>query len=56
MNVNRRNFLRGATAGGAGAALTGGVLIGGAYADARGDTVATGRNDFPSTALTTRAC
>lgn len=35
MNVNRRNFLKGAAAGAAGTALTGGVLIGGARADAR---------------------
>jgi deferrochelatase/peroxidase EfeB len=35
MSVSRRNFLRGAAAGVAGTALTGGVLIGGAHADAR---------------------
>ena len=34
-NVNRRNFLKGAAAGAAGTALTGGVLIGGARADER---------------------
>jgi deferrochelatase/peroxidase EfeB len=34
MNVSRRNFLRGAAAGAAGTAVTGGVLIGGAHADA----------------------
>ncbi len=34
-NVNRRNFLKGAAAGAAGTALTGGVLIGGAHADER---------------------
>ncbi len=34
-NVNRRNFLKGAAAGAAGTALTGGVLIGGAQADER---------------------
>src|SRR5580693_1908101 len=34
MNVSRRNFLRGAAAGTAGTALAGGVLIGGARADA----------------------
>jgi deferrochelatase/peroxidase EfeB len=36
MNVSRRNFLRGAAAGTAGTALAGGVLIGGARADAGG--------------------
>jgi deferrochelatase/peroxidase EfeB len=35
MNVNRRNFLRGTAAGAAGTALTGGVLIEGARADAQ---------------------
>lgn len=35
MNLSRRSFLRGAAAGAAGATLTGGVLIGGARADAR---------------------
>jgi deferrochelatase/peroxidase EfeB len=35
MSVSRRNFLKGAAAGTAGTALTGGVLIGGARADAR---------------------
>jgi len=35
MTVSRRNFLRGAAAGAATTALTGGVLIGGAHADAR---------------------
>ena len=34
MNVSRRNFLKGAAAGTAGTALAGGVLIGGARADA----------------------
>jgi len=33
MSVSRRNFLKGAVAGSAGTALTGGVLIGGARAD-----------------------
>ena len=33
-NVSRRKFLRGAAAGAAGTALTGGVLLGGARADA----------------------
>ena len=35
MSVSRRNFLKGAAAGSAGTALAGGVLIGGARADAR---------------------
>ncbi len=35
MSVSRRNFLMGAAAGAAGTALTGGVLIGSAHADAR---------------------
>ena len=35
MSVSRRNFLTGAAAGSAGTALAGGVLIGGARADAR---------------------
>jgi deferrochelatase/peroxidase EfeB len=35
MNVNRRNFLKGAAAGAAGTALTGGLMIGGARADAQ---------------------
>lgn len=35
MDVNRRNFFRGAAAGTAGTALTGGLLIGGERADAR---------------------
>ena len=34
MNINRRNFLKGTAAGAAGTALAGGVLIGGAHADA----------------------
>ena len=33
MSVSRRNFLKGAAAGTAGTALTGGVLTGGARAD-----------------------
>ncbi|HEV2635345.1 MAG TPA: iron uptake transporter deferrochelatase/peroxidase subunit [Actinocrinis sp.] len=36
MNVSRRRFLHGTAAGAAGTALTGGVLIGGARADAAG--------------------
>lgn len=35
MTISRRNFLRGAAAGAAGTALTGGVLMGGAHADTR---------------------
>ena len=34
MNINRRNFLKGTAAGAAATAVTGGVLIGGAHADA----------------------
>ena len=34
MNVSRRNFLKGTVSGAAGTALAGGVLIGGARADA----------------------
>ena len=36
MNPSRRNFLKGAVSGAAGTALAGGVLIGGAHADAAG--------------------
>ena len=43
MNVSRRHFLKGAAAGTAGTALTGGVLIGGARADA----AAGQRDDHP---------
>ena len=39
MNINRRNFLKGTAAGAAGTALAGGVLIGGARADADAATV-----------------
>ena len=42
MNPSRRNFLRGAISGAAGTALAGGVLIGGAKADADAATAATG--------------
>ena len=35
MDVNRRTFFKGAAAGAAGTALTGGLLIGGAHADAK---------------------
>ena len=42
MNTSRRNFLRGAISGAAGTALAGGVLIGGAKADADAATAATG--------------
>ena len=38
MSVSRRHFLRGAAAGAAGTALTGGVLAGGARADTRSST------------------
>lgn len=47
MTVNRRNFLRGAAAGSAAVALTGGVLIGGANADAHGDTAQPAIRRFP---------
>ncbi|MGC4112231.1 MAG: Dyp-type peroxidase [Nocardioides sp.] len=40
-NLNRRKFLKGAAAGAAGTALTGGVLIEGARADARGSASGT---------------
>jgi deferrochelatase/peroxidase EfeB len=39
VNINRRNFLKGTAAGAAGTALAGGVLIGGARADADAATV-----------------
>jgi deferrochelatase/peroxidase EfeB len=42
VNTSRRNFLRGALSGAAGTALAGGVLIGGAKADAAAATAATG--------------
>lgn len=42
MNPSRRNFLRGAISGAAGTALAGGVLIGGAKADADAATAASG--------------
>ncbi|MGH3253105.1 MAG: Dyp-type peroxidase, partial [Trebonia sp.] len=42
MDVNRRNFLKGTAAGAAGTALVGGVLIGGAHADANAATQASG--------------
>src|SRR6266581_742943 len=38
MNVSRRSFLRGTVTGAAGTALAGGVLIGGAHADANAAT------------------
>ena len=38
MNINRRNFLKSTAAGAAGTALAGGVLIGGAHADANAAT------------------
>jgi deferrochelatase/peroxidase EfeB len=40
VNINRRNFLKGTAAGAAGTALAGGVLIGGARADADAATTA----------------
>ena len=40
MNINRRNFLKGTAAGAAATAVTGGVLIGGARADADAATTA----------------
>jgi len=45
VNINRRNFLKGTAAGAAGTALVGGVLIGGARADADAAT-----NPGPATA------
>jgi deferrochelatase/peroxidase EfeB len=42
VDVNRRNFLKGTAAGAAGTALVGGVLIGGAHADADASTQASG--------------
>jgi deferrochelatase/peroxidase EfeB len=42
VNPSRRNFIRGAISGAAGTALAGGVLIGGAKADADAATAATG--------------
>jgi deferrochelatase/peroxidase EfeB len=42
VNINRRNFLKGTAAGAAGTALTGGVLIGGAHADANAATATAG--------------
>ena len=42
MNINRRNFLKGTAAGAAGTALAGGVLIGGAHADANAATTTSG--------------
>jgi deferrochelatase/peroxidase EfeB len=42
VDVNRRNFLKGTAAGAAGTALVGGVLIGGAHADANAATTGSG--------------
>jgi deferrochelatase/peroxidase EfeB len=42
VDLNRRNFLKGTAAGAAGTALAGGVLIGGAHADANAATVSSG--------------
>ena len=48
MDVNRRNFLKGTAAGAAGTALVGGVLIGGAHADANAATTGTGSTEEAS--------
>jgi len=48
MSVSRRNFLKGAAAGTAGTALTGGVLIGGARADADAAAKGTTRQEAAS--------
>ena len=48
MNINRRNFLKGTAAGAAGTALAGGVLIGGAHADANAATATAGPADEAS--------
>lgn len=45
MNVNRRSFIKGTAAGAAGAALAGGVVVGGAYADDKGTESSTGSDD-----------
>jgi deferrochelatase/peroxidase EfeB len=42
VDVNRRNFLKGTAAGAAGTALVGGVLVGGAHADANAATQSSG--------------
>jgi deferrochelatase/peroxidase EfeB len=48
MKVSRRNFLKGTAAGAAGTALTGGILIGGAQADAHsGSTASPVHDQFP---------
>ena len=47
MDMNRRNFVRGAAVGAAGTALTGGLLVGGARADANAAQSAT-LSDEPS--------
>jgi deferrochelatase/peroxidase EfeB len=47
MNVSRRNFLVGAAAGTAGTALAGGVLIGGARADAAPSGTTTAADSYP---------
>ena len=51
MNPSRRNFLRGAISGAAGTALAGGVLIGGAKADADAATAATGADGQATAAV-----
>jgi deferrochelatase/peroxidase EfeB len=50
VDVNRRNFLKGTAAGAAGTALAGGVLIGGAHADADAATQAQGSGAQPEEA------
>ena len=47
MDVSRRNFLKGAAAGTAGTALAGGVLIGGARADAAPATAPATTESYP---------
>jgi deferrochelatase/peroxidase EfeB len=47
MPVSRRSFLKGAAAGAAGTALTGGVLLGGAHADADTNRVSSPPSSYP---------
>ncbi|HEX4254528.1 MAG TPA: Dyp-type peroxidase, partial [Streptosporangiaceae bacterium] len=47
MSVSRRNFLKGAAAGSAGTALAGGVLIGGAHADASSSAAPVTPSSYP---------
>jgi deferrochelatase/peroxidase EfeB len=42
VDVNRRNFLKGTAAGAAGTALAGGILVGGAHADANAAAMSSG--------------